>query len=48
MRLAKAGYFNGDPSQALSAPVDIVLDTLEYERFHAEFEDAMYEMNKKD
>jgi hypothetical protein len=32
----------------LSGQVDIVLDALEYERFHADFEDAMYELNKKD
>lgn len=48
LRLAKAGWFNGDPSAVLEAPASAVLDALEYERFHAELEDAMYELNKKD
>lgn len=46
LRLAKAGYWNGDPAAVLDARVDLVLEALDYEKFTADFESVYLEMNK--
>lgn len=48
LRLAKVGYFGGDPERVLNGRVDLVLEALEYERFQGEYEDVYYEINKTD
>jgi hypothetical protein len=48
MRLAKAGYYGGDPVKVLHAPVNVVIDILNYERFESEYEKAFELLNKKD
>ncbi len=45
-RLAKAGYFGGDPDAVLSAPVTTVLTILHYETFESDYEAAYTELNK--
>lgn len=47
MRLAKAGYYGGNPSEVLSAPLDIVLQLIQYEIFENQLEKAYYELNKE-
>ncbi len=46
MRLAKAGYFGGNPDAVKAAPVDTVLKILHYETFESEYERAYTELNK--
>jgi hypothetical protein len=46
LRLAKAGYYGGDPGRVKSAPVGDVLNALAYEGFIGEYEAVEYEMNK--
>jgi hypothetical protein len=47
LKLAKAGYWNGDPEQVLRAPLDMVLSAAEYEGFCSDYEVAFLEMSKK-
>ena len=46
LRLAKAGYWNGDPSRVLKAPAGEVLAAVQYENFCGEYERAIVELNK--
>jgi len=46
LRIAKAGYYSGDPEKVLKAKVDHVLMVLDYEKFTIDFEDVYYEINK--
>lgn len=46
MRLAKAGYYAGDPALVMAGRVDHVMALLEYEKFNADYSDAEYELNK--
>jgi hypothetical protein len=45
--LAKAGWYNGNPSAVMQAPTDEVIDALYYEKMTKELEKAFYEMNKE-
>ena len=47
MRLAKSGYYGGDPAKVLQARVDHVITTAEYEKFLSEYEEVFYELNRK-
>lgn len=47
LRLAKGGWWGGDPGKILLAPADEVLNAVEYEQFKADFENAVIELNKK-
>lgn len=46
LRLAKAGYFGGDPAAVLAGRVDLVLAAMEYEKFENDKEEVYYELNK--
>ena len=46
LRLAKAGYYGGDPSKVLKAPIDIVLRTVEYEAFENNYNAALQKMSE--
>jgi hypothetical protein len=46
LKLAKAGYFGGDPSAVLQGDVSMVLAAFEYEVFQGDYEDIYYEINK--
>ena len=47
LRLAKAGWFGGDPEKVLEAPGDIVLAILQYETFSAQYERRFIEINRE-
>lgn len=44
--LAKAGWFNGNPSAVDNAPIDEVINAYYYEVFCREYERTAYELNK--
>lgn len=46
LRLAKGGWWQGDPGQIMKAPADEVLAALQYENFTVDYERAVYELNK--
>jgi len=46
LRLARGGWFGGDPGRVKSAPVGDVLNALAYEGFVGEYESVEYELNK--
>lgn len=46
VKLAKAGYYGGDPQAVLRAPADIVLAALQYEAFSSDYERTYMELNK--
>lgn len=46
LRLAKAGYWQGDPGKILRAPADEVFAAVQYEGFCDDYERAIFEMNK--
>jgi len=45
-KLARAGYWGGDPGAIKRAPLDEVLAVAEYEDFCGDFEAADFEMQK--
>jgi len=47
MRLAKAGYYGGNPEAILQAPVTVVIGMLDYEGFIDDYENAYIELNKE-
>lgn len=46
LRLAKAGWWEGDPGKIMRAPADEVLAAVQYENFLSDYEYATYELNK--
>lgn len=46
--LAKAGWFNGNPSTIDAAPVDVVIYSYHYEMFSRKYDAACIELNKVD
>lgn len=46
MRLAKLGYFGGDPAKVMEASVDVVQAILEYETFEADYVTEEMALNK--
>lgn len=46
VKLAKAGYWGGDPGAVKRAPTDEVLAAYDYEDFCSEYEAADYELQK--
>ena len=46
LRLAKAGFFGGDPAKVLTAPVDIVESVIAYEQFEADYKTEYISLNK--
>ena len=46
LRLARQGYYGGDPERVLKAPSDMVLAAADYEGFLADYEMAYYELNR--
>ena len=45
IRLAKSGYFGGDPLAVMNGRVDIVEDVLAYEKFELDYEKAYIALN---
>ena len=46
VRVAKAGYYGGDPRKVGEATVTDVLDVLAYEAFEADYATTQRELNK--
>jgi hypothetical protein len=46
LRLARAGWWGGDPDAVGEAPVESVLEAAEMDRFQGEYERAWVEMYK--
>ena len=47
LKLAKAGYYGGDPERVGKGRVDIVLKAVQYEGFLNEYEETYIIMNRK-
>ena len=45
LRLAKGGYWGGDPEQVLRAPADQVVLAMHYEDFTVKYENEMHRLN---
>jgi hypothetical protein len=48
LRLAKEGWYGGDPALVLSAPADHVMLALQYGSFLVEYESEMHRLNRKE
>ena len=46
-KLAKAGYFGGNPSNVMEADVRTVFDVLSFERFESDYISVYNELNKE-
>jgi len=46
-KLARNGYYQGDPDRVLKARVDRVLMLAHYDHFNTVFEETYYQINKK-
>lgn len=47
LRLAKAGWWQGDPGKVLRAPANEVMAAVHYENFLPEYENAIIELNRE-
>ncbi len=47
IRIARAGYYGGDPSKVRQASIDDVFRVLDYENFLSEYEFTEYKINEK-
>ena len=47
-RLARSGYWGGDPEKVLNAPLDLVLGAAEYEGFISDYENSYMKLNEAD
>lgn len=46
IRLARRGYYGGDPEAVLNAPVDVVQNLIGYENFEVEYEAEYMALNR--
>lgn len=46
--LAKKGYFNGNPSLVMEAPVDVVIAIFNYEKENNKYEECQQYLAKQD
>ena len=46
LRLAREGFWGGDPQKIHEAPTNLVLDAWEFINFQAEYEETSLEINK--
>lgn len=47
LKVAKAGYYGGNPAFVRQAPIDDVISILDYENFLGEYEFTEFKMNEK-
>ena len=47
VRIAKQGYYGGDPDKVLKAPVDTIMNILSFERYESEYQLALGELNDR-
>lgn len=48
LKLAKAGYYGGDPEAVLNGRVDLVIKAAQYEGFLQEYEETFMMINRKE
>ncbi len=46
LRIAREGFWGGNPDQVSQAPTNLVLDVLEFINFQTEYEETAAELNK--
>lgn len=46
LRLAKAGWWQGDPGKVLRAPADEVMGAIQFENFTTDYERGVFELNR--
>lgn len=46
LRIAREGYWGGNPQQVSQSPTDLVLDVWEFINFQSEYEETTAELNK--
>ena len=46
LKLAKAGYYNGNVEKILKAPSDIILKLFQFEKFNYNYELNFHELNR--
>ncbi len=47
LRLAKGGWWGGDPGKIMKAPADEVMQAVAYDEFVSDYERAIYDLNKE-
>lgn len=47
LKLAKAGWWEGDPGKIMCAPADEVMAAAQYDNFVVEFEQAAIQLNRE-
>lgn len=47
LKLAKAGWWQGDPGRIMNAPANEVMAAAQYENFVSEYERATFDLNKE-
>lgn len=47
LRLAKAGWWQGEPGRIMEAPADEVMAAIQYENFVSDYERATFDLNKE-
>jgi len=47
LRVAKLGYYGGNPDEVKNAPVDTVMGVLNYEKFEADYKETTRELNNE-
>ena len=47
LKLAKAGWWQGDPGRVMQAPADEVLAAAQFETFQSDYEQATIELNRE-
>lgn len=47
LKLAKAGWWGGDPGAVMRAPADEVMAAAQYENFLNDYENATFDLNRE-
>jgi hypothetical protein len=48
LKIAKMGYYGGNPENVLKARIDMVVSIMEYEKYTIDYENTYWELNKDD
>lgn len=47
LKLAKSGWWGGDPGKVMQAPADEVMAAAQYSNFVVDYENATFQLNKE-
>ena len=47
LKLARQGWWGGDPGTVMRAPADEVIEAAQYENFVSDYETGIFELNKE-